>query len=425
MNPDATPEEKLADELHALRMPSDLLPPPASADLALQRVRARRGRRALAAVVAVFAVLTAASLTLSGTGGGSSADPSPSGSASGLPTAPLPDSQVPHPGGGPRVMEFFNAFKEVDGEEVEIGYLLDRSTGKYMEVPFATLPSPDGRYVAVRKHERLDPGIRWGVADRAEYLRRGEAAVTWRDFSGVYGYTEPVDSWSPDSTKITTAWFAWDMGNDKNGTGIVVSELRTYDMTTGNTTVTKIPANVDIASLCWRPDGSGFVVTELVSAGEQLDAKGQIRTLSLDGQLGAPTPLADEARSGGSGAFVLQGYSPDRRFIGYTYRTANSESMGGVGGRLAVLDATTFQPVSAAVNIDWDDYMFTSDVSWYDATTLMRTTQRGLNPGTQGIELVDAVTGAVKRTIPWSGGSSGTVYGPCTGLPADAGDLCF
>lgn len=287
----------------------------------------------------------------------------------------------PRPGGGPRAIHVLTA--------QAVSYLLDPATGRYRELPYPTLLlSPDGRTVAL---EAADDG-RIGVADRAELLRVGAAAVRWTDLPGG------AINWSPDGTALLTTT------PDKATRRIVVNR---YDLATDTLRHTPVSFATEGAA-GWAADSRRYVV-RLPGPDPEIP-NGPLRYVEPDG---TPGPLV-----GASGhIWDADAYSPSRRYAiveparGYPFPPEPAPWQ-----YPRILDLVSGRLV-ATIRTDWPL------LGWYDSRRVVR-----VAPGPAGqpttLEVIDVFTGQVTRRVPAPGlpayriqlGSSAGLCGPAAAL---------
>lgn len=386
-------DDEIREGLHAVPMPADLLPAKGFADEALRRRARSRSTRTTAAVVAVVAVLAGATAFIDGGDRVPPADPAPSGSST-----VLPDGAVPHPGGGPRVID---SLSSGDGAA-----LLDLRTGEYRTVPFRSITSPDGRFVTVLS----DRGL--GFAEREHYLDEGEAALTWVTDPSVTALDFSGGNWSPDGTKIVGGTNV-DMPDplDPAETTTGLGSLTSHDITTGENRVTPVPTDVKVTGIAWAPDSQSYLLAE-----DRAEGPSVLRTLSADGVLGEPVEI--------DGDWYIDnlGVSPDGKSLLYHYEHIAED--GTSTDRVAVMDLATWETTFTLDNVGTDLVPPGEVVGWADEDTFVwqKRSHKLMN---SSIELVDATDGKILRTFPWAYEPVIWSLGSSAGLPPDAADLGF
>lgn len=386
-------DDEIREGLHAVPMPTDLVPAEGFADEALRRRARSSSTRTIAAVVAVVAVLAGGTAFINGGDRVPPADPAPSASST-----TLPYDSVPHPGGGPRVI---GSLGSPDGSA-----LLDLRTGEYRYVPFPTVTSPDGRYVTVLSARGL------GFAEREHYLDEGEAALTWVTDSSVTAFDLGGGNWSPDGTKILGGTNV-EMPDplDPGGTTSGRDSLTSHDITTGENRVTPVPTDIKVTSIAWAPDSQGYLIAE-----DRAEGPSVLRTLSADGVLGEPV------ETDGDWYINLLGVSPGGKSLLYHYELIAED--GTSTDRVAVMDMATWATTLTLDNVGTDLVPPGEVVGWADADTfvLQKYSHKLWN---SSVELVDATDGEVLKTFPWGYETDIGDLDSSAGLPPDAADLGF
>ncbi|GAA1551022.1 hypothetical protein GCM10009827_084570 [Dactylosporangium maewongense] len=353
--------------LRDVPFPADLVPPPGLADTVLHTARRRRRTRtvAIAAAVAVTAALAVPALLLRGPG--TPMDPG----------APAPAA----PGGGPQVAHVYT--------REEHSSILDPALGKYRELPFTVVLSPDLTRAAVNDNGRL------GLADRAALLDRGRDAVEWVDVPAGNG-----PSWSPDGTAVL--WTSI----EKDPT--VHFTAHRVDVADRHVTNTPVPLDLLGATVGWAADSRRYLVLVRGTQTDNTVEPGPLQYLSPDG-----TPGARLDGTGGSveGATC---YSPSRRYV----LTDASTIMSAQPHASPVYDATSGKVVATVPPRS-------TPVGWYDETTVA-VLGHGADRNAV-IELLDITTGTVSRSVrlPGSADVTAVQLGPSAGLTGAAAELSF
>ncbi|MEV0646383.1 hypothetical protein AB0I28_14065 [Phytomonospora sp. NPDC050363] len=375
-------DEPIAEELRAVPMPPELVPPQGYIDEALRRRARSRSYRTVAAVLAVIGMMAGATAVMGGSGGGADPAQSPEWTSS-----PYTEPNLPRPGGGPLVVESFTAGPDRH-------YLLDRDTGVYRSVPFRAQVSPDQGHVAVTD------GVAYGFADRSDYLTHGADAVSWPaglpGYSAFFGGLGGLMTWSPDGTRFQLPPV---VAEDPPR----IVEFVAYDVTTAAFTRTPAPADVDVSHAIWAADSEGYAVLE-----KRQGARPALRSLAVDGSLGPRTEIDGDHP-------VLAGFSPDGRYLLY-YSSPDEDDR-----RVRVMEVEEGETV-LSMKIDDADVRRTI-VGWADSTTVL--CQEWMNePGVW--ERIAVPDGTVDRgDAAWPNDLEIGGIGPSSALPPEAADLGF
>jgi hypothetical protein len=351
----------LSERLRDVTFPADLVPPPHLADTVLRKA-SRRRLAFFGAVAAVLApVLFVGAPSLVGSGG-----PGP---------GPVP------PGGGPQVVHAYNRTGKTS--------VLDPASGKYRELPFMAVLSPDLTRVAVNDDGRL------GIVDRAAVAAESEYDVEWLDVPAGNG-----PHWSPDGTALL--WTV--IGKEPT----VHFTAYRVDLADRHVTQTPVPQDMLSSTIGWAADSRRYLV--LLRGAETADTvePGPLQYLSPDGTLGARLEGPDGMVYGATS------YSPSRRYL----LTDAYPIMTGKPVASPVLDVDTGKVVATVPPGRWP-------VGWYDDTTVARLTRSA--DGSTVVELQDIVSGAVIRSVrlPGSAGVSTVQLGSSAGLTGAAAALSF
>lgn len=291
------------------------------------------------------------------------------------PTPEFPPPVFPRPGGGPRAI---HSFVHLTGTRT---YLLDTSTGSYVQVPFENvLVSPDERSVMVDSFENG-----FGIAHREALLRAGETAVRWIELPpGSPG------GWSPDGKALLSTTL------NKDTRQFIAHR---YDIATRRVLSTPIPLDTEVGTAGWAADSIRYVV--MVAGPDPAVPSGPMWYLNPNGR---PGPMV------GTDGMVLTGaYSPSRRYV-IVEPPRPFDAAEPTGWQLPKVFDLSARRVVATIPTGWPV------VGWYDGHRVVNV---ALNEPDTVLEIRDIYSGGVTRQVPAPGlppaliglGSSARLHG--------------